>query len=602
MKSTHLSHILCGRLIHIAQAIAFASMIPQFEVFTGSCGLQPSRFHMLLITLSVVSLGWSFSGLIGRLTKTSTEHILKMLTVLTYLLAAYYLGEGKILLADRVLIESATLLFFESGAMARKFVVARMLLGSALGKFIDSNCDGSWMSFGSLQSDALNQPFPFTPVWHLAQLPGHYASVISMGVVACEFLLPLFFVFSRPKSAMENAVATYIVCFSTFYYSLIGNFNWSVLIVVALCLSVIDSDVLVLLFGEQIFQRWGFEKIELNESRAEALLLNILVRMVAIFGVIGVTVGATLVTLDGDLWNIANRFPVTEIGALLILGLTFFAIVNAHREVGFRGPILILLGLVLSGSSVLSIISFSTVPFKNDYSSLPTCYSFSASEGIEFPVHSKSGRAGFLFQTKYSVIGTNTVGSELGGTKYAELSLPGSVHADEQRPPFLLGHLPRLALRLWKMGTGDLENVRSGLGLVDFLSGIVRDGGNAIRVFFPDTDDKVMDALIDTSGKRKNEIRGFYQQYQVTSRAADHQWWKRSYDNVAALPSLSENKQDNLPPKNCSIIIPAKLFGYHLDTILITGMLGILILKILFTDPRKMSSVSPPAKSQKKNN
>jgi hypothetical protein len=300
--------------------------------------------------------------------------------------------------------------------------------------------------------------------------------------------------------------------------------------------------------------------------------------------------------------SFASRLPLPQIGALCLLGLTLVAIISAHGEVGFRGPVLILLGLVLSGSSVLSVVSFFTVPFHNDYSGLPTCYTFANNEGVDFPVHSKSGRAGFLFQTKYSVIGTNTVGSELGGTKYAELSLPGSVHGDEQRPPFLLGHLPRLALRLWKMGTGDLENIRSGLALVDFLSAVVRDGGNAIRVFFPDTDEKVIEALVQTSGKRKNEVRGFYQQYQVTSRAADHQWWKRSYDNVAALPSLGENKQGNSPPRNCSVIIPAKLFGYHLDTIMITGMLGILLLRILFSDPRKVPAVSSPAKSQKKNN
>jgi len=603
MGNTELNVSLMRKLLSLSLAIAFGSILPQIEVFSGQCGMYPSYIHSLSVVICIVGMVCAFTGVVGYAKEHNTTAIVSSLVTAGYLLISYIIGNGVVMLADRILVVSVVLVIFGGGRIAGKFAISHTLLNACCMKFIDPNCDGSWFNFGSLQSDALNQPFPFTPVWHLAQLPEQYASVLSMIVVVCEIGLPVMLLLSKPRSVMENAVAISIVLFSTFYYSAIGNFNWSVLVVISMCLSLIDADILVLLLGEQVFVRWGFPSIDFKEARAESLLLNVLVRLVAIFGIVGVAVGVIVIVLAGDLGNLSTMLPLAEIGAVALITLSLFAIVSAHRETGFKGPILIVFGLIFLGSSFLSVMTFNAVSFVNDYSSLPTCYSFHKSEGIDFPVHSKSGRAGFLFQTKYSVIGTNTVGSDLGGTKYAELSLPGSVHADEQRPPFLLGHLPRLALRLWKMGTGDLDNIRSGLELVDFLSAIVREGGNAIRVFFPDTDEKVLDALVAVKGNKKNEIRGFYQQYQVTSRAADHQWWKRSYDNVAALPSLNENKPKNIPPKDCSIIIPQKLFGFHLDTILITGMLGVLLLRILLSNPKKSASVSTsPSKSAKKNN
>ena len=604
MESQDLNENLLSRLLSLSLGIALASIIPQTEVFTGQCGLNPSYMHMLFVIISVTGLISSLGGLVGySYTKIKRGPSLAIGSI-CYLVVCLGIGDGTFLLADRILLASLMVVVIDGGRATRKFLIGSIILSTGITKFVDQNCDGAWYSFGSLQADAINQPFPFTPVWHLAQLPESYSSLFSMVIVVSELGLPFLLLFSRSRSVFENAVAISIACFSTFYYSVIGNFNWSALVVIAMCISLVDSDILVLLLGEQIFVRWGFENVTFNEARAESLFLNVLLRLVAVVGAIGVGVGVVVIVFAGDLGNLTGRYPVADIGAVVLVLATLFAVVSAHKESGLKGPILVLLGLILAGSSFLSVLTFSAVPFTNDYSSLPTCYSFHQSAGIDFPVHSKSGRAGFLFQTKYSVIGTNTVGSDLGGTKYAELSLPGSVHADEQRPPFLLGHLPRLALRLWKTGTGDLNNIRSGLELVDFLSGIVREGGNAMRVFFPDTDDKVLEALGAVKGNKKNEIRGFYQQYQVTSRAADHQWWKRSYDNVAALPSLGEGKVKNLPPKDCSAIVPQKLFGFHSDLILITGFLGVLLLKILLSNPKKSSagSSSSPSKSHKKTN
>ena len=590
-------------------AIGFVSLLSQAEALSGNCGFHPAKLHAILVILIIGGLSASISVAMGFEPAGIVSVVGSSLIVGAYILFVYLLEQGGVLLADRVLFDCAIVLALNGSSTTKKFVIGKLMISAAISKFLDTNCDASWFSFSSLKSDALNQPFPFTPVWHLAQLPDHYASILSMLILVCEVVLPLCLMLSTSGSVIENASAISIVAFSTLYYSVIGNFNWSVLVLIALCLSLIHSDVLILLFGEQLFTRWGFRNVEYNEKRAESFFLHVLMASFAILGALWICVGLIVLLLKGDLMNIPTEWSVGNAVSILLIVLTLRSCLASYKESGPKGPLIILAGIVVSGSSFLSMISFSWIPFKNDYSSLPTCYSFSRPDGIEFPVHSKTGRAVFLFQTKYSVIGTNTVGSDLGGTKYAELALPGSVHADEQRPPFLLGHLPRLSLRLWKMGTGDLENIRSGLELVDFLSAIVRDGSNAIRVFFPDADDNVVNSLISSvqkTNKKKNDIRGFYQQYQVTSRAADHQWWKRNYENVAALPALSESKPKNLPPSDCSILVPPKILGYHLDTILITGIIGLLVLRILFINPKKSSATmttSPQSKSgQKKTN
>ena len=181
-------------------------------------------------------------------------------------------------------------------------------------------------------------------------------------------------------------------------------------------------------------------------------------------------------------------------------------------------------------------------------------------------------------------MGTNTVGSNLGGTRYAELSIPGSVHGDETRPPFLLGHLPRLALKVWAIGTGQPNHVSEGLNILHHLEAIIERGSEAMRVIFTSADDGTIAALI--GGNKKNQVQSFYQAYEVTSRAADHQWWRRNYQAVLALPTNRLEVTDPVADK-CTPVIPVKIAGTTLDMILPSAVLGALVLRLLFSSDKK---------------
>jgi hypothetical protein len=233
---------------------------------------------------------------------------------------------------------------------------------------------------------------------------------------------------------------------------------------------------------------------------------------------------------------------------------------------------------------LISGISFGSIRHNEDYSSFPTCFTFGDSFSSSRPVHSYEGRAVYLFQTKFSQIGTNTVGNNLGGTRYAELSIAGSVHGDEVRPPFLVGHFPRLALKLWRMGTGDAKDVQDGLELVRSLEQVIESGSPAIRVFFSHTDESVLNALI---GTKKNQVQGFAQLYSVTRRAADHQWWKRDFGKAVALPTRDSSSTNFFGNRVCHITVPGKIAEIPIELILTTTVIGMLLLRIFFAGERR---------------
>jgi len=507
----------------------------------------------------------------------------------------YFSGSGT-LEADRILVETAIVFTLPNNRVVRKLLLARLIIGTALGRFVDPNCDGSWYTFASLKSDAINQPFPFTPVWHLAQLPDSITRILSVLIVATELTTPVILVLSRSGSSLESACAGTILFLNVAFYGIIGNFNWCILVVFSLCVSLVSPSVVTLLVGKETFVRWGLEIIDFNDSEAESDLIKSIASWSLIALLVSIVSSVIVFVFDYNIHELLAVFSFRFLGPLVLGMLLFIGLMTAVKESAKLGdtkiilPVVVILGgVIYNGSAFSSVLTGGLFEFQNDYSGLPTCYTFSASEG-NFPTHSSEGRAAFLFQTKYSVIGTNTVGSNLGGTRYAELSVPGSVHADEHRPPFLLGHLPRIALTLWRTGTGNIENIKHGLGIMQSLSDVIRNGGKGIEVFFPDADDKVVTAL---ESSKKNEVRSFYQSYGVTNRAADHQWWKRNYDDVSALPELSGSVKIDT---NCTPILPSKILGYNLEMILITGLLGMIVLRILLTRPNKAANMTKKSK------
>jgi hypothetical protein len=580
------AEFLSERLLAAGVAISFASSLTQIEMFTGSCGLYPSTFHLILIGACICGMVLSTRAIMTPIVLNRPSKYILCGMALVYACTHYILNGGYLIHADKLLIEAAIIFALPKSGYLRKAFITRVLIGVALSRFLDPNCDGSWYRFASLKTDALNQPFPFTPVWHLAQIPDAIVRMISALIIGTELIAPIVLLLARPESPLESAASMTILSLSMLFYGLIGNFNWCALIIVAMCVSLIHPSILTLVLGDQAFVRWGFDDdIEFNESESETQLIKTIGSWAVIGFGICAFVGCIAIGFDYNIHKLLSMIPLALVGPAVTGTIVSFGVISCLRESGtkFILPITVLLGgLAMNGSTFTHILTNGWVPFENDYSGLPTCYTFNQLEG--FPVHSGSGRASFLFQTKYSVIGTNTVGSNLGGTRYAELSIPGSVHADEQRPPFLIGHLPRLALKLWKTGTGNLDDIKTGLELIETLSNVIRNGGRALEVFFPDTDPKIIEAL-SSSGKKKNDVRAFYQSYGVTSRAADHQWWKRDYENVSALPDYP-GVSARINPK-CSPVIPAKLLGYNLDMILITGMLGLVLLRILLSNPKR---------------
>ena len=478
-----------------------------------------------------------------------------------YLSSSYMIYESEMLTADKFLIEVAIIwvLPLDTTALCR-FLLARVLFSAAVGKL--SICGTSWLGAASIAVDSLNQPFPFTPVWHLAQLPGQMTHVISVLVFSSELLTSLLLTFTKSTGCLWVAISL------TGFYAIIGNFNWVLLVMAACITRCLPDDIISLIVGQTTLERWGFIRtIKSDESQAEATTLMSLREGMLVSVLVWITVGALLSAPS----IIERSFKsITFILAVLIL---VAALLRASGGVASRG--FILLVSFLTSSVYRESVTAGMLPHADDFSGVPSCFVFPVG-GLGKAVHSNDSRAGYLIQTKYAVMGTNTVGSDLGGTRYAELSLSGSVHGDETRPPFLLGHLPRHALKVWRIGTGTPHDVESGLRLLRTLERMVETGSNAVRVFFPGTADFVLDAIVG----KKNQVQAFYQPYKVTSRVADHQWWKRNYDDVAALPT-----KDVVPypvVRECDILVPQKVFGMTIDLILLSSIVCGAIVKLLF--------------------
>ena len=583
------SHFVGDKLLVGAFAVAFASGLSQAEAFSGQCGLDPHFMHIPSVILQALAFVLCLMQLVGaRKQSTSSTLYIQFAIVAIFGMVTIMTQGWNIPVCDILLIEAGILSLVGWNDTVGKLLITNVLFSTALSKYMNMDCDGSWMSFSSLKSDALNQPFPFTPVWHIAQLPSVIVEGLSVLIVLSEVILPFVLLFAKKSSGMESASSMGIIGLGLFY-ALIGNFNWAILILLSWVIRYVPDDICILILGKNTFARWGLESVKLHEDTAEAKLVQSLLASAKLSVVFLVLTIAVKYVARND---ISNWVEVATPYKSVISACLWAVVVYVIRNIGkskFKHGILVAALLVLSRTEFVSLLSFSQIGPLVDYSSLPTCYTFHAnSEG--FPVHSKRGRAGFLFQTKYTQLGTNTIGSDLGGTKYAELSVPGSVHADEQRPPFLLGHLPRLALTIWKMGTSNEKNIQEGLILMDRLANIVREGGDGMKVFFANTPDFIIAAHIG----KTNQIQGFYQDFTVTSRAADHQWWKRSYDNVSALPS----SHMSLPAvrTRCSIVVPPKVFDVPLELILIMIVLGVVCAKLLFSSNKTSRDIKKKQK------
>ena len=574
------SHFLGDRILFLAFTVAFASGLSQLEMFSGDCGISPSMVHLPLVVTAVSGFLLSTALLYNsKVFGVLLEYRLRCALPVLYCAFSLGLNGYDIPLCDRMLIEGGILSVIGWNGMLYKMLLIRIILSVGFGKFLNGDCDGSWYTFSSLKSDVLNQPFPFTPVWHIAQLPDWVTVCMSVVIVLVEILFPCILFFAREGSIVEATAGMGIIGLALVYYSLVGNFNWSTLLVVSYASRFVPSELAALVLGEKTFVRWGFISASFKEEVAETKLIQILAMSATLSGILAGLVVTCNFLLGNNLLSLRDgSIPFRTGLSLCLWGMTLLGITTLFRT--RRGCLIVgCLGLLLSKSEWLSLLTFGRVQFNQDYTSLPTCYTFTPADN--FPGHTRDGRAGFLFQTRYSQVGTNTIGNDLGGTKYAELSVPGLVHGDEQRPPFLLGHFPRMALKIWLMGTGRKVDIQEGLALMDKLAHNVRQGSDAIRVFFPDTDDSVLSAHIG----RSNQIQSFYQQYRLTNRAADHQWWKRSYDKVSALPA-SDHFTESVDKLRCTTVVPVKVFNVSLELFLILSALGTVAAKLLLSSGR----------------
>ena len=565
------------RLAAGALAVAFASSLAQSEMFTGDCGISPSVFHVLSIVLLLGGFLVSARLLIAPIRYDIDMKLNVGLALLYYTMCFLEYGP-EITFADSILLEACLCVFLSgSSSIPTRLLLAKVVIGTGLGKLL--SCGLSVLSSPALKYDALNQPFPFTTVWHLAQLPDVVVRWISVSILASELVLPVLLVVNT--SSVGTAILLVCLCA---YYAVIGNFGWVILALLACASRVVPDDIITLLVGETSLRRWGYQstakfdiqaaEMKVIKMAKDALLISFML-FVATLG---------LSYMEDQMHGIIHY-----LGPVVCIILMVASIVKVRNS--RIGLIAILACTFLFRSPFSSYLTFGNLPYVEDFSGPPTCFVFSPG-ALGQTVHSATSRAGFLLQTKYSVMGTNTVGNNLGGTRYAELSVPGSVHGDETRPPFLLGHLPRLALKLWRIGTGRSRDVEEGLKLLRWLEQCIEMGSTSLRVFFTNADDGLLDAL--TANNKGNQVQSFYQPYQVTSRAADHQWWKRSYDNVGALPT--KDIAVRAPSKVCKIYLPGKIMGVQLELILLSSVLCALILRLLFSSGK--TSIDSKKKSR----
>jgi hypothetical protein len=564
------SSFLCQKLIGICFGLAFGSLIAQAEMFTGQCGLSSSAFHGLFLVVAVCSFLLSLGVVMNaKLFNLSDSSALQGLSI-SYAILSYSVF-GELMRNDFLLIQAGFAASLDSQPLLR-IIISQSLFTAFASKVTLMNTSSS---------DLLNQPFPFTPVWHIAQIPETFTEILFKFVTCSECFLSIAIV---ALDSLGPALAVLGLCV---YYGLMGNFNWTVLILTASGLRLVSSQIIQLVIGPSAFHRWGYQNLwPLNEPAAEGELFAAIIDSAKVFGGIAVLV------------LVLSYLPIQVVLAVVSAAIFALALFKTKSTPKILG--LVILGIVTSGQAFISSVTLNTVPFQEDYSMLPVGYTFAESFSTSRPQHSGDGRSVYLLQTKFTQIGTNTVGDNLGGTRYAELSLPGSVHGDETRPPFLVGHFPRLATRLWRIGTGKKTDVDEGLRLMATLEKIVESGSNAIRVMFSNADESVLSALI---GKvRKNQVQGFVQMYSVTHRAADHQWWKRDFEKAVALPTKEYRASTKpIPSLQCTPIIPGKILEVPMELILTTSVVGAMLVAILFLSqkPQKRSQ-SSTAVDQKK--
>ena len=68
----------------------------------------------------------------------------------------------------------------------------------------------------------------------------------------------------------------------------------------------------------------------------------------------------------------------------------------------------------------------------------------------------------------------------------------------------------------------------------------------------------------------------------MTHRAADHQWWNRSGERAAALPTNAV-PEGPAPKRECSVIVPPMVMGVSIDLILLTLVAAALVGRLLFS-------------------
>lgn len=151
-------HFVLLRVVACCYGIAFASILAQSEAYTGPCGLYPSASH--LAYQLVAAAGFLGSLLLSLNLVVPVQFHSKFLAAmaLSYALLCYIVFK-EVAACDTLLVEAGMIACLASDQRPlKRWFVARNIFAAAIAKL--TQCDGSWLSFSSLPSDVLNQPFP----------------------------------------------------------------------------------------------------------------------------------------------------------------------------------------------------------------------------------------------------------------------------------------------------------------------------------------------------------------------------------------------------------------------------------------------------------
>ena len=522
------SLFVARRVVAFASLCAFASLGQQADALFGSCGLYEvplffgaQKFPALVVKL-ICGIGAviSFLDFIAKL--KAYPVILPILYGSLQIISSAAVADGVTLThADWLLLEALVILHPKIwNKNVGNFFVGRLLLHALASKLI--GCDANGQDWLGIKFDAVNQPFPFTPVWHLNRLPDSLVGALNVSVIlvegtvgVCLIVLPLLFLKSSAADSKAPRVAPpsfidglkLFASVSSFVYSLffmvVGNFNWSLPLLAAFALAGMPGPFVEGLLGAELLRRWGCKsRGELSKEDLEILVVHSLT-----FGAIGFLCFGGLV-LQGPVRGVITPNMIAEFlpNALVVLGwvFAFCLLKSTSKAVALLSILFAIFSQDAIGRSIV------LMNFETDFSSTLACSTFPEHAAGR---HTREGRATVIFGAR--------VDSALPEDRYTELSFPAAIHIEDIRPTHLLFHFPRLSLMAWRSLARPKEGSNS---LLEKVRARVAAGHASVRSLFSDAPESRIRKVI---GKRVKEAFGYFQVYGLTERMADHQWYTK---------------------------------------------------------------------------